>query len=125
MQFVLNYEEGGERSVLDGDPHAEIFLSEIAGALPFPSRHMSMESLYEYGSRAGVWRVLRLFRDRGLPLTVFGVAQALARNPPPRRPSCGTGTRSPGTAGAGCPTRTSRRTWSASTSPAPSRPSRG
>lgn len=81
MQFVLNYEEGAERSVLDGDPHAEVFLSEIAGAQPFPARHMSMESLYEYGSRAGVWRVLRLFRDRGLPLTVFGVAQAMARNP--------------------------------------------
>lgn len=81
LQFVLNYEEGGERSVLDGDSHSEIFLSEIAGAQPFPARHMSMESLYEYGSRAGVWRILRLFRDRGLPLTVFGVAQALARNP--------------------------------------------
>ncbi|MBN4098063.1 MULTISPECIES: allantoinase PuuE [Methylobacterium] len=81
VQFVLNYEEGGERSVLDGDPHAEIFLSEIAGATPFPARHMSMESLYEYGARAGVWRILRLFRERGVPLTVFGVAQALARNP--------------------------------------------
>ena len=81
VQFVLNYEEGAERSVLDGDPHAETFLSEIAGAHPFPARHMSMESLYEYGSRAGVWRILRLFRERGLPLTVFGVAQALARNP--------------------------------------------
>lgn len=81
VQFVLNYEEGGERCVLDGDPHSEIFLSEIIGALPFPARHMSMESLYEYGSRAGVWRILRLFRDRGLPLTVFGVAQAMARNP--------------------------------------------
>lgn len=78
---MLNYEEGGERSVLDGDPHAEIFLSEIAGATPFPARHMSMESLYEYGARAGVWRILRLFRERGAPLTVFGVAQALARNP--------------------------------------------
>lgn len=81
LQFVLNYEEGAERSVLEGDSHAETFLSEITGAQPFPARHMSMESLYEYGSRAGVWRVLRLFRERGLPLTVFGVAQALARNP--------------------------------------------
>jgi allantoinase len=81
VQFVMNYEEGAERSVLEGDPHAEIFLSEIAGAPPHAARHMSMESLYEYGSRAGVWRVLRLFRDRGLKLTVFGVAQALARNP--------------------------------------------
>ena len=81
LQFVLNYEEGAERSVVEGDPHAETFLSEIAGAQPFPARHMSMESLYEYGSRAGVWRVLRLFRECDLPLTVFGVAQALARNP--------------------------------------------
>ena len=81
LQFVLNYEEGAERSVLDGDPHAETFLSEMVGAQPFAARHMSMESLYEYGSPAGVWRILRLFRDRGLPLTVFGVAQALARNP--------------------------------------------
>jgi allantoinase len=81
VQFVLNYEEGGERSVLDGDPHAEIVLSEIAGAMPVPARHMSMESLYEYRARAGVWRILRLFRERGVPLTIFGVAQALARNP--------------------------------------------
>jgi putative urate catabolism protein len=81
VQFVLNYEEGSERCVLDGDAHAETFLSEMVGAQPFPARHMSMESLYEYGSRAGVWRLLRLFRDRGLPLTVFGVAQAMARNP--------------------------------------------
>ncbi len=81
LQFVLNYEEGAERSVLDGDAHAETFLSEIVGAQPVPARHMSMESLYEYGSRTGVWRVLRLFRERGLPLTVSGVAQALARNP--------------------------------------------
>ena len=82
LQFVLNYEEGAENSVLHGDPHAETFLSEIANAQPFRARHMSMESLYEYGSRAGVWRILRLFRERGgLKLTVFGVAQALARNP--------------------------------------------
>ncbi len=81
VQFVLNYEEGAERSVLDGDAQSETFLSEMVGAQPFPARHMSMESLYEYGSRAGVWRILRLFRDRGLPLTVFGVAQAMARNP--------------------------------------------
>src|SRR6201989_246816 len=81
LQFVLNYEEGGEQNVLEGDPHAEVFLSEIIGAQPFPSRHMSMESLYEYGSRAGVWRILRLFRERGVKLTVFGVAQAMARNP--------------------------------------------
>ena len=81
LQFVLNYEEGSEASVLHGDPASEIFLSEIVGAQPFAARHMSMESLYEYGSRAGVWRLLRMFRDRGIPLTIFGVAMAMERNP--------------------------------------------
>ncbi len=81
VQFVLNYEEGAENCVLHGDAASETFLSEIVAAQPFASRHMSMESLYEYGSRAGVWRVLRLFRERALPLTVFGVGMALARNP--------------------------------------------
>ncbi len=81
VQFVLNYEEGGENCVLHGDPASETFLSEIVAAQPFPARHMCMESLYEYGSRAGVWRVLRLFRERKLPLTVFGVGMALARHP--------------------------------------------
>jgi len=81
VQFVLNYEEGAENCVLHGDPAAEVFLSEIVAAQPFPARHLSMESLYEYGARAGVWRVLRLFRERGMPLTVFGVGMALARNP--------------------------------------------
>ncbi len=81
LQFVLNYEEGGENNVLHGDAASETFLSEIIGAAAFPMRHMSMESLYEYGSRAGLWRVLRMFEQRGLPLTVFGVAMALKRNP--------------------------------------------
>jgi allantoinase len=81
VQFVLNYEEGAESNVLHGDQTSETFLSEIVGAQPFPNRHMSMESLYEYGSRAGLWRVLRVFDRRGLPLTIFGVAMALARNP--------------------------------------------
>lgn len=81
VQFVLNYEEGGENSVLDGDPHAETFLSEIVPAEPFPDRHLSMESLYEYGSRAGLWRVLRVFERRRLPLTIFAVSRALQRNP--------------------------------------------
>lgn len=81
LQFVLNYEEGGENCVLHGDPHAETFLSEIAGAEAYPERHMSMESLYEYGSRSGVWRVLNEFKKRQMPLTVFGVATALQRNP--------------------------------------------
>ena len=81
LQFVLNYEEGGENSVLHGDAHSETFLSEIIGAKPYEARHMSMESLYEYGSRAGFWRIQRLFTERGLPLTVFAVASALKRNP--------------------------------------------
>lgn len=81
VQFVLNYEEGSERSVLHGDAASETFLSEIVGATAYPDRHLSMESMYEYGARAGVWRVLRVFESRGLPLTIFGVAMALARNP--------------------------------------------
>jgi putative urate catabolism protein len=81
VQFVLNYEEGAENSVLHGDAASETFLSEIVGAQAYPARHMSMESLYEYGSRAGVWRILRLFRDREVPLTIFGVAMALLRHP--------------------------------------------
>lgn len=81
VQFVLNYEEGGENCVLHGDSHSERFLSEIVGAEAFPDRHMSMESIYEYGSRVGVWRILREFERRNLPLTVFGVAMALQRHP--------------------------------------------
>ena len=79
--FVLNHEEGGENCVLDGDAASETFLSEIIGATAFPMRHMSMESLFEYGSRAGLWRVLRAFEQRRLPLTVFAVARALERHP--------------------------------------------
>ena len=81
LQFVLNYEGGAENCVLDGDTGSEVFLSEIIGAQSFPARHMSMESIYEYGSRAGLWRLLRMFEERKLPLTVFGVARALQRNP--------------------------------------------
>jgi len=82
VQFVLNYEEGAERSILHGDPVSEFFLSEMVGAQPIEGmRNMSMESLYEYGSRAGFWRIRRLFDDLGLPLTVFGVAQAMERHP--------------------------------------------
>jgi len=80
VQFVLNYEEGGENCVLHGDPASEQFLSEIVGAQAYEARHMSMESIYEYGSRAGVWRLLREFERRRLPLTVFGVAMALERH---------------------------------------------
>ena len=83
LQFVLNYEEGAENNVLHGDEAAEAFLSEMVGAKPVPGmRHMAMESLYEYGARAGFWRLHRLFTERGAPLTVFGVATAMARNPP-------------------------------------------
>lgn len=81
VQFVLNHEEGAENCVLDGDPASETFLSEIVGATPFPMRHMSMESMFEYGSRAGLWRVLRAFEQRRWPLTVFAVARALERHP--------------------------------------------
>lgn len=81
MQFVLNYEEGAENNVLHGDAGSEQFLSDIIGAASYPERHMSMDSLYEYGSRAGFWRIYNEFQHRGLPLTVFGVAMALARNP--------------------------------------------
>ncbi|MCV2401909.1 allantoinase PuuE [Marinomonas sp. C2222] len=81
VQFVLNFEEGGENCVLHGDDHAETFLSEIFGAQPYKDRHMSMESLYEYGSRAGVWRILNEFERRNLPLSIFAVATALQRNP--------------------------------------------
>jgi putative urate catabolism protein len=81
LQFVLNYEEGGENCVLHGDAGSEQFLSEIIGATAYPARHLSMESIYEYGSRVGVWRILREFERRGLPLTVFGVAMALERHP--------------------------------------------
>ena len=81
LQFVLNYEEGGENCILHGDKSSEAFLSEIVAARPYEGvRHMSMESLYEYGSRVGVWRVLRLFREFEIPITIFAVAMAIARN---------------------------------------------
>ena len=82
VQFVLNYEEGGEHSILHGDSHSEAFLSEIIGADARPGvRHVNMESIYDYGARAGVWRILRLFERRGLPLTVYAVGMALMRHP--------------------------------------------
>jgi putative urate catabolism protein len=81
VQFVVNYEEGGERSILHGDKESEAFLSDVLGAVPWPGqRHMNVESMYEYGSRAGFWRLWRLFNARKLPVTVFGVARALARH---------------------------------------------
>ncbi len=82
VQFVINYEEGAENCVLHGDEASEAFLSEIVGASAYPGqRHMTMESIYEYGARAGFWRLHRLFSDRQMPVTVFGVAMALQRNP--------------------------------------------
>ena len=81
LQFVLNYEEGAENCVLHGDAGSEVFLSELAGPASYPARHLSMEGIYEYGSRVGAWRILREFERRGLPLTVFGVAMALQRHP--------------------------------------------
>ncbi len=81
VQFVLNYEEGGENSVLHGDAGSEQFLSEMFNPPAFPARHLSMEGIYEYGARVGVWRILREFERRSLPLTVFGVGMALQRCP--------------------------------------------
>jgi putative urate catabolism protein len=81
VQFVINYEEGAENNVLNGDKGSESFLSEMVGAASHPARAMAMESLYEYGARAGFWRLHRLFTQRGLPLTVYGVAKALELNP--------------------------------------------
>jgi putative urate catabolism protein len=81
VQFVLNYEEGGENNVLHGDPTSETFLSELVTAQAYENRHMTMDSMYEYGSRAGIWRILREFERRGLPLTVFAVAMAMERYP--------------------------------------------
>ncbi|GLR70265.1 allantoinase PuuE [Agaribacter marinus] len=81
LQFVINYEEGGENCVLHGDAQSEMFLSEIVGAQAYPDRHLSMESIYEYGSRAGFWRLHRLFTSYKMPVTVFGVTMAMARHP--------------------------------------------
>ncbi|MFM9999121.1 MAG: allantoinase PuuE [Burkholderiaceae bacterium] len=81
LQFVLNFEEGGENSVLHGDAGSEQFLSEMFNPPAFAARHLSMESVYEYGARVGVWRILREFERRALPLTVFGVGMALERSP--------------------------------------------
>lgn len=82
VQFVVNYEEGGENSILHGDTASEAFLSEVVGAAPWPGkRHWNMESVYEYGARAGFWRLHRMFTEAGVPITVYGVATALARSP--------------------------------------------
>ena len=80
LQFVLNYEEGSENSVLSGDKYSETFLSEIIGAKPIKGRHINMESIYEYGSKRGFWRIHELFQEKKMPLTIFGVAMALEKN---------------------------------------------
>ena len=81
VQIVLNYEEGAENCVLNGDKNSEVFLSEIIGAQPIKGRHMNMESLYEYGSRVGFWRLHNLFQEKKIPITIFGVGMALEKNP--------------------------------------------
>ena len=81
LQIVLNYEEGGENNILHGDKHSETFLSEIIGAQAFKDRHINMETMYEYGSRRGFWRLHKLFQEKKIPITIFGVAMALERNP--------------------------------------------
>ena len=80
LQIVLNYEEGAENCVLHGDKNSETFLSEIIGAKPIKGRHINMESMYEYGSRRGFWRINKLFKEKKIPITIFGVAMALERN---------------------------------------------
>ena len=81
IQIVLNYEEGAENCVLNGDKNSEVFLSEIIGAQPIKGRHLNMESLYEYGSRSGFWRLHKLFQEKKIPITIFGVGMALEKNP--------------------------------------------
>ena len=81
LQIVLNYEEGGENCVLNGDKFSETFLSEIIGAKAIKGRNINMESIYEYGSRAGFWRIDKLFREKNIPVTIFGVGLALENNP--------------------------------------------
>ena len=81
VQIVLNYEEGAENCVLNGDKNSEVFLSEIIGAQPIKGRHINMESLYEYGSRIGFWRLHKLFQEKKIPITIFGVGMALEKNP--------------------------------------------
>ena len=81
VQIVLNYEEGAENCILNGDKQSEVFLSEIIGAQPIKGRHINMESLYEYGSRRGFWRIHKLFQEKKIPITIFGVGMALEKNP--------------------------------------------
>ena len=115
VQFVLNYEEGGENATLHGDAGSEQFLSEMFNPAAYPDRHLSMESIYEYGSRVGLWRILREFEKRQLPLTVFGVGMALERYPEAARAFVELAMKSPATAGAGSTTRAWTKPSSANT----------
>ena len=119
LSFVLNYEEGGERTLLEGDLESESYLHEVVGAPPTVGRrNLNTESMFEFGSRAGFWRVHRIFREHDLPLTVYAVGQALERNPQAGRAMVDAAGRSPAMAGAGsttwtCPSRTSGPTCAA------------
>ena len=125
LQIVLNYEEGAENNIRHGDAASEAFLSEIIGAVPLSGRrHMNIESIYEYGSRAGFWRLMRRFEERRIPITVFAVAMALLRNPAAARAMVAGGTRSPATAGAGSTIQKSTRRSNANISTARSRRSK-
>jgi len=115
VQFVVNYEEGGESCILDGDPASESLLSEIVGASPWPGqRNLNMESIYEYGSRAGFWRLWRMFTAQNVPVTVYGVTQAMARNPEAVHAMQEAGWKLPAMVCAGWNIRTFRKTRSAS-----------
>jgi hypothetical protein len=125
LSFVLNYEEGGENTVLNGDAASEVYLHEVPGGTPLKGeRNRSVESQFDYGARAGVWRVLRLFAGAGFPLTVYGVGRALELNPTPPAPSPRPGTRSRRTPSAGSTTTRCPRPTRPPTSRAASRPSR-
>src|SRR5208282_85391 len=114
LQIVMNYEEGSEYSIPDGDGTSEMYLTEVPGATVGPGkRDLIVESVYEYGSRAGFWRLMRMFEERGLAVTVFGAALALERIPKPRARSPQPGTRFVRTAGAGSAFRICRSTRNA------------
>ena len=118
VQFVLNYEEGGENNILHGDAASEAFLSEIVGAQAWVGqRHWNMESIYEYGARAGFWRLWRMFTERKVPLTIYGVATALMRSPEQVQAMQQRAGKSPATASNGSSTRTCPKTRSAARSP--------
>ncbi len=114
LQFVINYEEGGENCILHGDPASEAFLSEVMGASPWQGqRHMSIETIYEYGSRVGFWRLHRLFTEMGIPVTVFGWRWPCSATRRRFKPCWMRIGKSPVTVTAGLTTRRSIRKWNA------------